>query len=349
VLIAQTYQTTQNISTAVKNANNLIQFYEDKFTEHNLKPASLADTHLASLNTYTGKINTNLSNLLTVMHVIQNDKDAIVNADRAITENTQSLAKLKAGADPLDIQSAQLTITQRENALLDTQNNLADYYIRAPFAGTIAKINVTKTDSVSGGTAVATLITKQQLAEISLNEVDAAKIKIGQKVTLTFDAIDGLSIAGKVAEIDTVGTVTQGVVTYAVKISFDAQDDRVKPGMSVNAAIITNVKTDVLTVPNSAVKSQGNISYVEMFTLPLVQTTGSQNQGIPSATAPRQQQVQIGISNDTSTEIVSGLNEGDQVVTRTTAGTTVSTQTQQAPSLLGGGGGQRIGGGGVGR
>jgi HlyD family secretion protein len=347
-LINETYDTTRNIAEAVKGTNNLIQFYEDKLTENNFKLSSAADTHLASLNTYTGKTNTHLLNLLNIKNTIKNDRDAIVNADRTITETTESLAKLKAGTDQLDIESAQLTIQQRENALLDAKNNLADYYIRAPFAGTVAKVSVNRADAVSAGTIVATLITKKQLAEISLNEIDAAKIKVGQKTTLTFDAIDGLSIAGEVAEIDTVGTVTQGVVTYAVKISFDAQDDRVKPGMSVNAAIITNVKADVLIVPNSAVKSQGTISYVEIFTPPLAQIAGSQNQGIPSVTPPRQQTVQTGLSNDTSTEIMIGLKEGDQVVTRTITGTTSATQTQ-APSLFGGGGGQRVGGGGAGR
>ena len=99
------------------------------------------------------------------------------------------------------------------------------------------------------------LITKQKIAEISLNEVDAAKVKVGQKVTLTFDAIDGLSITGEVSEIDALGTVSQGVVTYGVKIAFDTQDERVKSGMSVSAAIITDVKQNVLLVPNAAVKS----------------------------------------------------------------------------------------------
>ena len=91
-----------------------------------------------------------------------------------------------------------------------------------------------------------------------------AKVKVGQKVTLTFDAIEDLSITGEVAEIDTLGTVSQGVVNYAVKIVFDTQDERVKSGMSVSAAIITDVKQDVLLVPNAAVKSNDE-QYVEVL------------------------------------------------------------------------------------
>ncbi len=339
-LIDQTYETTKSVAEAVKSASNLIQFYEDKLTENNLKPLAAADTHLTSLNTYTGKTNTHLTNLLGAQNTLKDDKTAIVNADRTIQENTESLAKLKKGADTLDIQSSELTLKQRENSLHDAQEKLADYFIRAPFDGTVAKLSVKRGDSVSSS-AVATFITRQKLAEISLNEIDVAKIKVGEKVTLTFDAVEGLSISGQVAEIDTVGTVTQGVVTYSIKIGFDTQDERIKSGMSVSASIITDVKQDVLSVPNSAVKTQGNTHYVEMFDTPLAQGQG--NQGVLSSLLPRQQPVEIGLSNDTATEITSGLKEGDQIVARTITATTATTQ-QQAPSLFGGG--NRTGGGG---
>lgn len=330
-LLDDTYATARAVSEAVKSANNLIQFYEDKLTERNLKPNAAADIHLASLNSYTGKVNTNLANLLSIKNSIQANRDAITSAERAIAEKTESLAKLKAGADPLDIQAQELAVKQRENALLDAREKLADYFVRAPFDGTIAKINVKKSDSVSASAAVATLITKQKLAEVSLNEVDAAKVKVGEKATLTFDAVDGLSISGKVAEIDAVGTVTQGVVTYSVKIGFDTQDDRVKSGMSVSAAIITDVRQDVLSVPNGAVKSQGGGYYVEVFDQAI--SGGQNSQGVTSPTPPREQSVGLGLANDTVTEITSGLEEGDQVVARTIPSSTAT--TQQAPSLFG--------------
>lgn len=338
-IVVQTYDTAKALADAVKSANNLIQFYEDQLTQHNLKYLPYADTQLATLNGFTAKTNTHLSSLLSAQSTIKNDKDTIANADRTIAENTLSLAKLKAGPNALDISSSQLSVKQRQNALQDAREKLADYYIRAPFDGTIAKVSVKTTDTVSGGTAVATLVTKQKIATISLNEVDVAKVKIGQKTTLTFDAVEGLTISGEVAEIDTVGTITQGVVTYNVQIRFDTQDERVKPGMSVSAAIITLVKQDVLLVPNSAVKSRGgDTHYVEVFDTPIVGPNPSQ--GVVSAIPPREQGVEIGSSNDTSTEIISGLSGGEQVITRTIAPST--TQTTPAPSLFGGGGARGV-------
>lgn len=296
-LINETYNTTKSISDAIKSASNLIQFYEDRLTERNLPHQSIADTHLSTFNTYTGQINSHLSNLLNIKNTISNDKDAIANAD-------------------LDVQSQELTVKQRENALLDAQQNLDNYYIRAPFNGVVAAINVEKGDSASSGSAAVTFITRQKIAEISLNEVDVAKVKVGQKVTLTFDAIPDLSITGEVSEIDTIGTVSQGVVTYNVKIGFDTQDERVKPGMSVSAAIITDMKQDVLLVPNAAVKSNGG-QYVEVL----------------ENNVPRNQTVETGLSNDTMTEITSGLKEGEKVVTQTITANTTQTQTQSSTGV----------------
>jgi len=342
-LINETYDTTKSIAEAVKSANNLIQFYEDQLTSRNLNPKAVADTHLASLNSYTGKTNTHLLNLLTIENTIQADKQAIINADRTISEKQASIAKLQAGTDALDIQTQELNIKQKENALLDAKEKLADYSIQAPFDGIVSKVDIKKGDSASTGTAVATMITEQQIAEVSLNEVDAAKVKVGQKATLTFDAVDNLSITGKVLEIDTIGTVSQGVVSYTVKIGFDTQDQRVKPGMSVSAAIVTDVKADVLAVPNSAVKSQNGQNYVEILN-PDDQIAIAGASQVEAIAAPKQQTIEIGLANDTSTEIVSGLKQGDNVVIQTISPTTTTTTSSSSsglriPGLTGGGGG----------
>ncbi len=353
-LINETYDTAKDIAEAVKSANNLIQFYQDKLTERNLRPQALSNTHLSSLNTYTGKTNTHLLNLLSIKRTIQTSKEIIVNSDRSITEKAESLVKLKTGADALDIQSQELIIKQRENALLDAKEKLADYFIRAPFEGVIAKINIKNGDPVSGSTVAVILITKQKLAEISLNEVDVAKVKVGQKVTLTFDAIPDLTITGQVAEVDVIGTVSQGVVTYTIKIGFDTQDDRVKTAMSVSAAIITEAKPNALLVPNSAVKSQGGMSYVEVVEGEDRNAAFAVNSsGIILKNSTRRQSVEIGVSSDEFTEIAGGLKEGDLVVTRTIQPNSIQTQTQSSQGGLripglpsGGGGGFRGGGGG---
>ena len=330
-LVGQTYMTAKSVSEAIRSASNLIQFYQDKLGEHNVKPNVSSDSHLTTLSGYTGKVNTHLANLLSIKTTIQGDRDAIINAQRSIEEKTESLAKLKRGTNPLDIESQELAVKQRENSLLDAREKLSDYYVRASFDGVVAKLNVKKFDPVSSATVVATLITKQKIAEISFNEIDVARAAVEQKSTLTFDALEGLSITGRVAEIDTVGTVTQGVVNYNVKIVFDTQDDRIKPGMSVSASVINNVKQNVLLVSNSSVKSQGGASYVEVLQdISELDITQAGAGGVTSEILPVSKPIEVGLSNDTHTEIISGLDEGEYVVVRTVDA--AASQAQQANS-----------------
>ncbi|MDD4476555.1 MAG: efflux RND transporter periplasmic adaptor subunit [Patescibacteria group bacterium] len=325
-LIVETYDSVKTIAEAVKSANNLVQYYIDKFTEANLKTQTLATTHLSSLSSYTGKTNSHLLSLLSTKQTFQTNKETIINADRTIAEKTGSLADLKAGADPLDVRSQNLSIKQKEYALADAKEKLADYYVYAPFDGTIVAFDVKKGDSVSASAVLGTIITKQRIATISLNEIDVAKVKVGQNVILTFDAVDDLSITGQVAEVDALGTTSQGVVSYNVEIVFDIQDERIKPGMSVSASIILESKQDVLMVSSSAVKTQGTNSYVEQ---------------LDSAGALVRKTVQIGASNDTMTEITEGLTDGEEIIAQkisTGAASTSKTTTNNSSSGPGVGG-----------
>ncbi len=312
-IINQTYETNRLVSEAIKSAASLIQVYKDKITEAGYKPKALADTQLLNLNNSVSKINSQIQSLYSAKNAIQDGKEALISTD-------------------FDIRSQEIQLNKAKDALLDAQQKLSDYYIRAPFSGIVAMINVKVGDS-SSASSIATMITNQKIAEISLNEVDVAKVKIGQKATLTFDAVSDLTITGKVAEIDILGSVTQGVVTYNVKIAFDTQDEKIKPGMTVSAAIITDTKQDVLLVPNAAVKSQGGNYYVEILNSADSSMTASisQNQNVTSTISPTTQSVQIGASNDSMTEISGGLKEGDSIIARTITAST-ATQTQQNSS-----------------
>lgn len=326
-LINETYETTRNMAEAVKSEINLIQYYKDKLVSHNLSAPAITDTHLSSLSSYTSKTNSYLTSLLSIKTTILTSKETLVATD-------------------FDIADQQIKVDQAENSLIDAKDALNDCYVYTPFSGTLAKLNVKRGDTLSSGTSIGTFITNLKISEISLNEIDVAKIKVGQKVSLTFDAVEGLSISGEVAEIDSIGTVSQGVVTYNIKIGFDTEDIRVKPGMSVSAAIITEIKQDVLTVPNSAVKSQGNTYYINRFDK--IIPDGQGNQGVTSSVPPVEQTVETGLSNDASTEIISGLKEGDQIIIRTILPSAGQTATQQAPSIFGATGGNRNAGGGGG-
>ena len=319
-LIEETYGNLKNISEAVKDIKNFIDFYEDVLTKRDIDMPSQVATHQNDLESYTGIASGHLSAMFSDLNSLDTAKESIVNAQRTLTEQQQSLAELMAGTDPLDIRSQELTIKQRENALLEARQNLADYTVRAPFDGIIAEVSTRLGESVSSGTTIATLITSQKIAEITLNEIDSAKVEVGQRSVLTFDAVPDLSITGEVGEIDTLGTVSQGVVSYGIKIVFDVQDERIKPGMSLSASVIVDSRQNVLTISSSAVKTIGDNQYVEIL-----------NNG-----QPERQTVTTGLSNDTMVEIVAGLEEGAEVITQTINNSASQSSSQSSQNSAGG-------------
>ena len=139
------------------------------------------------------------------------------------------------------------------------------------------------------------------------------------------------TFTGKIVSIDTTGSVSSGVTTYPAYITYDSAIDGIYPNMAVDASIITNVVDNVVMVPSAAVQtdSSGNTTVRVM-----------KNGNVSTVT------VTTGASNDTQTEIDSGVNDGDTVVTgsSTAAAATTSTGTSPFSSL----GGRGFGGGGGG-
>jgi HlyD family secretion protein len=350
--LIEAIDTVRAMSQAAKSEKDYLDTWVDYRVYNDLPIFQTVTDYQAELAGYIGQIDSHLSKLTSTQTSLRDNEQALKDAERdlenynynnpydlqsaelTVKEKEAFLAELKAGTDALELRSAELTVQQRQNDLSDAKENLSDYIIRAPFDGVLASIDISKGDDISASSAVAVLITKQFMAEISLNEVDVSKVKADQKVTLTFDAVSDLTISGKVADVDIIGTVSQGVVNYNVKIIFDTQDERIKPGMSVSAAIITDIKQDVLTVANAAVKTSGEISYVEMPDETVDAAAISNTSGVTLLKALKQQAITIGLANDSITEVTGGLNEGDVVVSRTVSSSAKTTTTKSSGSSL---------------
>lgn len=265
----------------------------------------------------------------------------MTNAQLSLQENSSSLDTLVAGPDPLDVQSSQLSVQQQELALQTAQQNYDNDYITAPISGIIASIPAVVGEAPTS--PVATIVGDGQVAEVTLNEVDAAKVQVGDKATLTFGALPDLSVAGTVIELDPVGTVSQGVVNYNAQVALAVPNDQIKPGMSVTADIVTQVDQDVIVVPSSAIVTQGTASYIlEPATPVSASDLASSASGMVLPAAPVRVPVTIGLTDTTQSEITSGVNVGDQIIVQTIAGTSGSTSA--AAATAGGAGALRLGG-----
>lgn len=302
-LLNNTVDTTKSISKTLESARHLYDAITINSSYKNFDMASQIDQ-------MKPKIESDIVSVYSQINSLQKIKETIDNTNKDTPKDIEDAQ--------LAVKSAQDVVVKREEALSDAEEKLNECNIYAPFSGRISYINsdIKKGDIVSSGTTLVTLITEAKLVKISFNEIDAAKLKVNQKATVIFDALPDVSISGKVADIDVTGSVSQGIVSYGVKISLDIYNDQVKAGMSATADIIIDTRQDVLVVPNSAVKYQRNSYYVKLVEVEedLRQQLLSSVSSVTLPQSPKIQIVETGLSNDTFTEIISGLEEGDIVV-----------------------------------
>jgi RND family efflux transporter MFP subunit len=192
------------------------------------------------------------------------------------------------------------------NSWLEYQ--LTSSIITAPTDGTITSLMFTDgmsigsldTGNTSSNQKVATVETQgTPIVSVNLSEIDVSKVQIGQKATITLDSISDKTFTGVVTGVDRIGTTTSNVTQYPSIIKLDSNSNQILPNMSVTANIIISSKNDVLLVPSSAVQTQDGVSAVEVL-------QNGQIRYIP---------VEIGLTSDSQSEIISGLEEGEVVVT----------------------------------
>lgn len=212
--------------------------------------------------------------------------------------------------------------------------------IYAPNSGIIGSVGVVEGMNLVGSSST-TSVNSQRVAvvkndslpivAVTVNEIDVPSVKVGQKATITFDSITDKTFTGVIATVDRIGTVSSNVTSYTVNIKLDTNSDQILPNMALSADIIINTKTDVLTVPSAAVTTQNGESEARVL-----------RNGV-EVRVP----VEVGISSDIDVEIISGLSEGDVVITGTS--TAAATPGGASFSPFGGGfGGGAIRTGGAG-
>ncbi len=315
-----TSETVKNLSETLKNAINVLESYRNFILESKGTGNDYVYTLLDKLNNYLTTINTHVTNLTLSKNNISQLKNSLNLADQDIQFREEQLNKLLRGADELDIKMQELSVKQKENDLLNAKRKLEDYYIYSPLSGYIGQINIKNGEEINAGTVVGIITSREKIAEISLNEIDLVKVKTGQMVMLTLDAVPDKKYRGRVVEIDPIGSVDQGVVNYKVKIIFENPSPEIKDGMSVDAEIITERKENVLLVPNQAIKNLRNQNYVEMV-LDDINFPQNRNQLIINYQPKTERRfIKTGLANDEFTEVVSGLKENDIIILRSSGG-----------------------------
>jgi HlyD family secretion protein len=247
-------------------------------------------------------------------------QQALVVAQDKLAEDEQTLAEMQVGTDAIIIQLAQLDVENAQNTLALAQEAEADNEIVATSSGTITAVNIEVGDKVTADTVAIETTDKSKFAlTASVDELDIPLVALGQSATISIDALSDQTFKGEVSNIAYTSTTSQGVVSYQVTVTVeDPSGNALISGMSASADIVTESATNVLIIPSDIIGGTTSNPTVVVLADGLEQTVS----------------ITIGISNDNYTEVTSGLNEGDKIVTSdyngnivTTTKSVVNTQT----------------------
>lgn len=225
-----------------------------------------------------------------------------------------------------DYENAKLSYKQaseeyaiQKESVSKAQTNLGYAIITSPIDGIVLSKEVEEGQTVAAAMETPTLfIIAQDLTDMQViadvDEADIGGVKEGQRVTFTVDAFPDDLFEGKVTQVRQEATEESNVVTYEVVISAPNDDLKLKPGLTANVTIFTNERDGVLAVPSKALRFAPNENLLAEGES-ITDCEGKDKVWMREGSNFKAVPVKIGVTNGTYTEIISGLKEGDAVLT----------------------------------
>jgi len=245
----------------------------------------------------------------------------IASAQAQLAQAQANLDDLLRGPSEEDIAISEAQVEQAQLSLQQAEKQLENAALVAPYDGVVLGLNVDEGEWVGATTVVAVLADLSTLEIVApLSELDVTSVEEGQMAMVQLDALPNVRLQGRVDRVAPSAQIEQGVANYPTTVVVKDRSGKVRPGMSANMFIITERRQGVLVAPNRAVRSQGRERVVAVL----------KEGGLEWVT------VETGAYNDTMTEIVSGLEEGQEIVANP------PNPASQIPGGVGGMGGMRV-------
>lgn len=214
------------------------------------------------------------------------------------------VSKDKVDVAERDLKAAQAQVNQIRETIRFNETQMSYANIYAPISGVIASVTTQQGETVSASSLnVPTFVTIVDLSRLEIyayvDETDIGKIKAELEATFTVDSFPEKDFNGKVTAVYPKATIQDNVVYYITVISIENSEGKLKPDMTVNAAIFLNKRSNVLAVPNKAIRREGGKKVVQVL-----------ENGKPIGKS-----IKTGWKDSNYTEVIEGVEEGDIVIT----------------------------------
>ena len=223
--------------------------------------------------------------------------------------------------------------------------NLSYATIYSPIDGIILDRAVDEGQTVAASFNTPTLFTiandlTQMQVEANVDEADIGKLIVGQRVDFTVDAYQGMRFDGKVTQIRLQPIESSNVITYTVVVDAPNPDKRLMPGMTANVSFYVTEKKDIVLLPAKALNfsptpeqlNQYTESHPEIEIQNPVPETSGKTVLVKSENQLQNRKIELGETNETYYEVISGVNEGDDVVIAIHANATTTAGKSAAKS-----------------
>ncbi len=314
---AESSQTQTNIDSAIEKMQAALSKIRDAlaFLRSSMDDPSVSylvsSTDKTSVDTERTTIDTEIVSLTSARQTISstkitnqtniNDAQSEINAARAALKKAQDeLASKEAAPRQEDIDLAQAEVKQAQANVLEAQAKISKSFLRAPIPGTVTAIEKEVGETVQANSLVVSMVGQGNFqVEANISETEIAKVKINDEVRMTLDALGpDEEFAGKIIEIDPAETVISGVIYYQITSVFNVEDERIKPGMTVNLEIKTDKKENVLAVPYFVVKERNGGKYVEVL----------------KNNRKEEREIKTGLEGENMIEVTEGLEENEEII-----------------------------------
>jgi HlyD family secretion protein len=225
----------------------------------------------------------------------------LASARAQVAQAEAQVAQLEARPSDVDIAVSEAAVEETRIALAQAQSQLNDALLTAPFAGTVLAVNVSAGEFVSPGAPAIMLGATEMILDVNIDEIDVAQLAEGQAAHLSFDALKDEVFSGSLTHIAPSSTNVGGAVAYAVEISLDPEGRPVRLGMTADVDIVTDSAEGALLVPNRAIEADREAGRYYVI------------RQLADGTIQRLE-VRIGLRDQTHTQILEGVEEGDQLV-----------------------------------
>lgn len=283
--LTQAFIESENKLNEVRDFLTLLAGAINSLTTDDFAHQETIQGYKTSVSNARTEVSSALTNLLLA-------RETLNNAPSASSGTTNNFDDVRAGEARVESLRANIASIQAE---------LSKLVLRSPISGVITKSEAHVGEIVSSGESLISIISNNKLeVEANISEVNIGKVKIGNPVTITFDAFPNNIFNGSIVYIDPGETIIDGVPTYKVTINFtDEIPNDVRSGLTANIKIKTAEKEGVIKIPRYAIEKKGDTSIVRV-------RVGNREEDREIVTGL--------IGKDGTIEVISGLEEGEDVV-----------------------------------